>query len=507
MKRKLLLIIIVPILAMLAGCENYMDKNPLAAISAPTFWKVKGDFDKGLTACYATLQSERFASGAPLWDTWTDNGYSQHNFFGNQQNIARGEMSPTLGGYQNQFYVDCYNGIARINNFLKQLEGYTGTDVTDAIRNQFKSEAFFLRAFYYFHLYTYYGDVPLVLEPLPLESMIQPKATAAQVLAQVIADLDFSIANGSATAYSNGHVTKSGAQALKARVLIYDAYPNGVADVARLTQVKDLCLAVLPLYSLSPSYQDLFMQGTQKGNKEIIFSTIFLQPDNASNWDMIYGDWYAASPLPNFVYDFENADGSTFVPSTTLDSKKRPINVFTGREPRFNFTVFGDKVEWPSGAFHIPSNSNPTGYGVRKFCTTEDISYTFSTRSGQDRVHIRLGEILLMLAEAENEISGPAGASAYMTTLRARVQLPPYPAGLTQAEMREKIRHERRIELAFEGFRYFDLKRWKIAGQVLNNVTDGLLTYKWLDKFYKWPLPQSQIDISKGALVQNPDYK
>jgi hypothetical protein len=72
--------------------------------------------------------------------------------------------------------------------------------------------------------------------------------------------------------------------------------------------------------------------------------------------------------------------------------------------------------------------------------------------------------------------------------------------------MRDKIRHERKIELAFEQLRYFDLKRWRIAGPVLNAVKDGILTYKFLDKFYKWPLPQYDIDVSAGVLIQNPDY-
>jgi hypothetical protein len=94
-----------------------------------------------------------------------------------------------------------------------------------------------------------------------------------------------------------------------------------------------------------------------------------------------------------------------------------------------------------------------------------------------------------------------------MTDLRARVGMPPYPAGLTKDQMRERIRHERRIELAFEGLRYFDLRRWHIAGEVLNNVKDGINPYHYEDKFFHWPLPQPEIDKSGGVLVQNPDYK
>ena len=73
--------------------------------------------------------------------------------------------------------------------------------------------------------------------------------------------------------------------------------------------------------------------------------------------------------------------------------------------------------------------------------------------------------------------------------------------------MRQRIRHERRIELAFEGLRHFDLVRWHIADQVLNGLNTGLITFNWQDKFYQWPLPQTEIDKSDGILIQNPNYK
>jgi hypothetical protein len=119
---------------------------------------------------------------------------------------------------------------------------------------------------------------------------------------------------------------------------------------------------------------------------------------------------------------------------------------------------------------------------------------------------LRLGEVMLMYAEAENELAGPAVYKA-MTDLRARVTMPPFPAGLTKDRMRDRIRHERRVELAFEGGScYYDLKRWRTADHVLNNVKDSLFPYHFEDKFYLWPLPQTEIDKSGGVLVQNPNY-
>ncbi|MDF9801453.1 hypothetical protein OKW21_006762, partial [Catalinimonas alkaloidigena] len=94
-----------------------------------------------------------------------------------------------------------------------------------------------------------------------------------------------------------------------------------------------------------------------------------------------------------------------------------------------------------------------------------------------------------------------------INAVRSRVNMPDLPLGLSQEEMRERIRHERRVELAFEGLRYYDLKRWRIADEVLNGVEDGVLFYTFEERFYQWPLPQAEIDKSQGELDQNPDYQ
>jgi len=207
--------------------------------------------------------------------------------------------------------------------------------------------------------------------------------------------------------------------------------------------------------------------------------------------------------LQNFVNSFECTDGLPYGESPLTNT----VNPFQNRDPRLAKTVFVDHPDFGAGKVHLPSNSRPTGYGLMKFLEPSNIPFGFSTMSEQNAVVLRLADILLMYAEAQNEIAGP-DASVYqaMTDLRARVDMPPYPAGLTKEQMRGRIRHERRVELAFEGLRYFDLKRWRIADDILNGVTDGLLPYHFEDKFYLWPIPQPEIDKSGGVLEQNPDY-
>jgi hypothetical protein len=504
MKTKIIIIIFFAAFG-LSACKKTLDLNPLDQISGATFWKSKGDFDKALAAVYATLQAEEFGVGLSFRDCLTDNAYAQFNS-GSVNNINGGNLTPSVGGFQQSIYNDSYTGIARINIFLQQLNAYSGADITDNVRKQFEGEVKFIRAFYYFQLYSIYGDVPLVLEPLTLANQKQPKVPAAKVLEQILADLDYGMANLSTNTYgqNGGHATASTAQAFKARVLLFSAYgATGTPDPAVLTQVRDICQQIMTKYSLSKNFEDNFRDATQKGNTEIIFSINFLAPNNASPLDMYYGDWDAAAPLKNFVNDFECTDGLPYGVSP-LTNTSAP---FTNRDPRLAKTVYVDHPDFGNGLVHFPSNPRPTGYGIIKFLEPGNIPYGFSTLSQQDIVVMRLGEVMLMYAEAQNELQGP-DATVYKATtdLRARVGMPPFPAGLTKDQMKDRIRHERRVELAFEGLRYYDLIRWHTANQVLNNVKDGLQPYHFEDKFYKWPLPQTEIDKSGGVLVQNPNY-
>jgi len=490
----------------LAACKKTLDLNPLDQISSATFWQSKGDFDKALAAVYATMQSAEFSVEAPVRDCLTDNAYCQFNS-GSVNSINSGNLTPSLGGYQQAIYNDSYTGIARINILLQQLAAYQGGDITADMRKQYEGEVRFIRAFYYFQLYTTYGEVPLVLEPLTLETQKKPKDAADKILAQILSDLDYGITNLSQNAYgqNGGHATASSAQALKARVLLFSAFgTTGNPDISILTQVRDLCQQVMSKYTLSKNFEDNFRDATQKNNTEIIFSVNYLAPNNANSMDMYFGDWDVAAPLQNFVNTFECIDGLPFGVSP-LTNTSAP---FTNRDPRLAKTVYVDHPDFGDGKVHFPSNPRPTGYGLLKVLEPSNIPYGFSTQSQQDVVVLRLGEVMLMYAEAQNEIQGP-DASVYKATtdLRARVSMPAFPAGLSKEAMRDRIRHERRVELAFEsGLRYYDLIRWRTAGQVLNNVKDGLSPYHFEDKFYRWPLPQTEIDKSSGILIQNPNY-
>lgn len=199
--------------------------------------------------------------------------------------------------------------------------------------------------------------------------------------------------------------------------------------------------------------------------------------------DQHLGDWLVVSPRQDLVDAFEKGD------------------------PRLQITIFEGDVNFNSTTgIQTPSNPEPTGYGVKKFLTPGLIPYGYSTLSEQDWVVLRYAEVLLMYAEAQNQLQGP-GTKVYkaINAVRNRVGLSDL-KGLSQAQMKEAIRHERRVEFAFEGLRYYDLKRWRTLDDVYRSITESIIPYNFEKRFYLWPLPQSAIEKSNGVLKQNPDY-
>lgn len=500
------------VLAVLCGgCEDFLDKNPPSVPSENTFWKRKSDLDMALTSCYGTMtKTEYFSFGTPLWDSFTDNCRSVES---RTFDVFQGNIDPSTVGITQDIYLKAYIAITRQNLFLSQLSTYQNSDVSDSDKDFYKGQILFLRAFYYSFLYRCYGDVPLVTEPLDLETQFQPKVEAGKVLTQIYADLDEAIRLLPDQTYRElpGKVTKSAALALKTRILLFDAYTTGgKADIDKMKEVLNAA-GQIKGYSLSDSFEAIFQGKDQESNTEIIFSTKFLAPNNWHTGDLWFGAWSWSSPLTNLIEEFEFEDGTPFSTENPLYNPENPIDK---RDPRMGMSTFYQQLVM-DGVKQPITTDLPTKYGMKKFLTRDKNEYPigYNTRSDQDWVHFRYAEILLSIAEAENEVNGPT-EKAYnaINQIRGRkgIEMPPLPTNLTQDQMREKIRHERRIELAFEGQRYFDLKRWRIIERVMKDFNEPFLSlYKpvFEPRFYLWPLPQSEIDKNNKVLVQNPNYK
>jgi starch-binding outer membrane protein, SusD/RagB family len=518
MKHTKLYTIALSVILVISSCQkDFLDKNPLSQLSQSTFWKTQGDADLALAACYNFLckgnnstsvstAGAGWGGGYMYWETITDNAYTNSSG-SNFSNISTGVITSITGGIQSDAYTYTYQGIAACNNFLANIGS---VPLTPGVRNQYIGEVRFLRAYHYFFLTQIYGDAVLTLKPLGFDaaSTTLPRTLKKTVVDSILSDLDFAANNLPNTTYSNsGHAVRGTALGYKAKVLLTNNRWHEAAAVANtiITEAK------FSLYT--GGYNNLFLKPGQNGNPEIMFSARYLPPNFYSPADWLYSYVNAVQVLRYLVDDYECTDG---LPTATspLYNSATPYN---NRDPRLKFTVItpGDlRGTTAATAFNPVSAAVPSGFLPRKGVDATRFPTTYSTQSDQDWVFLRYAEILLMYAEAQNEDVGP-DASVYsaINAVRARpgVNMPALPAGLTQAAMRTRIQHERRIELALEGQRFFDLKRWKLDKTILPTVkdpTNAFRTFALRDTL--WPVPQSEIDIANSlknaGFQQNPGY-
>lgn len=488
----------------LGSCKKLLDKNPLDQISSPTFWKTQNDADLALAGCYSRLNASSFIfEGKTALDIMAGDANEGSQSLGTSSTgvLAQGTIESTSGGLVSNIYNQSYQGIASCNLFLANIDK---VNITDAVKAQYKGEVLFLRALFYFELSDFYGGVPLYTTPVTVEEAKVKQSTKAEVVAQILSDLDAAIASLPNTDYSSkGHAVKGSALALKSRVLLYQGDWDGAANAANqvITDGK---------FSLYNDFQNLFLAAGQNNNPEIIFSVRFLNPDNSSQQD-IRLEWHGIlNPRQELVDAFECTDGLPIATSPLY----HPDNFKLNRDPRMLLTVklFSDPAVQASGKIvpYAYNGASSTGYEPSKLCNVEALPVDYSTKSEQDWVLLRYAEVLLNYAEAKNELSGP-DASVYnaINAVRARpgIDMPPIPSGLTKDQMRTRIWNERRVEFGLEGLRYGDIKRWKLAETYIPSLVDPGGVHRSFDpaKHYVFPFPQSEIDVNPN-LDQNPHY-
>lgn len=520
MKRISTNILLITVLAF-SSCTGFLDMNPTTQPSEATFWKTENDFNLALAGIYGQLHDNAYFNDLyAMTDNLTDNSYDK-NGCGSARSMMSGEIDPTMGGYISSMFKDAYSAIARVNVFIQQAE--KTESLSSTMKERMLAEGRFFRAFHYSWLYLLYGDVPLVLHPLSMDNQYVEKSPAEEVYNQIIQDFDAAISGLPDVTYAqSGHITAGAAKAFKAKLMLQHAYTQGVPDKNQLSAVVSL-LESIKGYSLSENFYDLFTTETQEGNPEIMFSVKNLSPASCSQIDMYYTNWLHTCPLRNLVDEFElKGQGEWKGSALAAQVNEAVLNgndvaaaaaerakLFIGRDDRLKYTIFHSLKPFPDFR-EITGETDYTGFGCYKYLqipTTGDL--LDGPVSAQDMIHMRYGYVLLMIAEAENEVNG-ANAKVYtaVNAIRVRAGQDPLPAGLSQSQMREKIRHEWRVETAMEGLRYFEMKRWHTLGEIVEIADPKYTDYqpKFEDRFYLWPIPQSEIDKAGGILVQNPNY-
>lgn len=487
---------------------DMLDKQPLDQLASETFWQSEDDVDLALTACYSMLNSSIMSWDITSLDALSDDLYTAARYGINA--LAQGVIEPTSGGAVSDIWNYAYDGIAKCNFFL---DGIEPMEMDEATKNAYKAEVRFLRAHFYFYLTEFYGGVPLYLTtPTIEEAQTVSRSSKEEVVAAIYDDLDFAIEHLEDRAY-DGHAVKASAQALKARVLLHnEQWADAAANAKAVVDNSN--------FGLSENYMDVWDRDTQVGNPEIIFSVQYVNPDYAQpgyGADIVFNWWHSTGPLHYIIDDYECEDGLSIEESPLYD----PEHPYEHRDPRLHWCNYVDMDPWYYGQDVLGDgvkrwrpgftggDAGPfTDFILKKFNNESYFPISYSTKTDYDAVLLRYAEVLLIYAEAQNESVGP-DQSVYdaVNAVRNRSGMPALPTGLSQAQMREKIRHERRIELAYEGKRYLDLKRWRIAHIVIPTVVDPGGTPRSFEnlKHYLFPIPQSEIDIN-GNLEQNPGY-
>ena len=515
-KNKITTCICICLMIGITSCKkNFLDKAPLDSVSTQIFWQSEADAQSALAGVYSRLQQNFLGYERVYLDGLTDNAYLDNNT--NQPSmplLATGSITPTVGGSLSNMYSTPYRAISSCNYFLDNVDK---VPTSDAQKTLFKAEVKFIRALCYFDLVQSFGGVIIYRNyPTTLDAVKIAKSTKEQVYAFIEEDLDFAIANLPDVKY-NGHAVKGSAQGIKARVLLTQ---QKWADAATLLQ--QIMNNATGKFGLSNNYASIFKtagQSTAAVNQEIMFSTQYLAPTipqrtspGAAGMDIELG-WYSLmQPYKNLVDDYEMTDGKSIAESPLYNATTPYLN----RDPRLDLTIKLPGEIWKNPTTNVNwtgSYAPATSFITEKYVdlTRAPFTTTTATQTDQDYVHLRYADILLMYAEAKNEVSGPdATVYAAIDQVRGRtgIAMPPTDQVKygTKETLREYIRHERRIEFALEGQRYNDLKRWNIAHIKLPTLsTPANVPLKFETKNYVLPFQQSELD-NNPRLVQNDNY-
>lgn len=510
----------VLITGVLYSCKKPSDLNTTDPNNVTTsqYFKSSGQLTNALNGAYSTIQSLNLVGREWFFvhDTRSDEVASG----GGQLEVSRGQL---LNGVEdpsnevmNRVWNGWYSAIFRTNIVLDNAPFVTDNV---AIRDRDVAEAKFLRAWGYFDLVTMWGGVPLYTSTIKSSANYQPRAAVSTVYTQIINDLkDAAAALPGKSGTDKGRVTASAANALLARVLMQKGdFAGAKAALLNITTSSDG-------YSLTPRYLDNFELETEFNN-ESIFEMIYVDKnDGGFNWG---GENPTEAQTTVRNQEYNPIAWRNLIPSNKLLNEFE--NTSTGAsktDPRYSYTVYQTGDVYNNGK-DVLTNAEQNGnssvvngitkkVSFRKFMIIyqEGLPLAGFHPGGNNQRIIRYAEVLLNLAECENELGNSAGAIAYLNMVRARpdVSMPPYPTNQfpvnSKNEIIKAIMHEKMVEMGDEEVRNIDILRWRNEGYFTSGPynTDPLPYFK-KNRDELLPIPQAELDNNpKVSGHQNPGY-
>ncbi|GAB2792394.1 RagB/SusD family nutrient uptake outer membrane protein [Rhabdobacter roseus] len=547
--KKNLIYLTAALTLLLSSCsDDFLDRVPLDQIADETFWKTEDQLVLAVNACYGNLKAKNTVDMENMGDNtlWPSTTAYQQIGSGNF-----GIDLPTV----NDEWRNMYAGIRQCNTFM---ENYQAAAISTARKEALAAEVRVIRAYLYSYLTAFYGDVPLITKSLNIDELYGPRDPKEQIIDFILQELEESathLPTAIPTGANLGRINKGAALALKARVALYNKR-YAVAEKA----AKDVMdLNVYTLYSNgnpATSYNDLFTYNgklSRGRNRETILARPHLEeinfhnlsreiqvPDQNSRW----------SPTKSLVDAYLAVDGLP-IDKSPLYKEESYLDVFTNRDPRMTQTILKPGARWGGRYDGNPANTNPEIYTAPKFLsdrrgsvTTTGYYFTkyveLSTvgqvgRDANDIHLIRFAEVLLTYAEARLEQGTLTQADLDLTINKIRDRVGMKHMIITELaangmNLRDEVRRERRVELALEGQRYFDMLRWEqgalLAQDVLGmkkewaqvpshvanlrtNAEGYIVAFTgrtFTNKNYRWPVPLVQLQRNP-ALGQNPGWE
>ncbi|TLX74997.1 RagB/SusD family nutrient uptake outer membrane protein [Labilibacter sediminis] len=507
---KIQFIALLVIFASLSGCKDFLDQPVQGSQALSNYFSNEDECLKALTSCYASLSPEDWWENDFFYlvgDICSDDAFKGNSIENDQRDfgdLARFNINPQNEWIEYKWRYS-YEQIYRINLVL---ENVPSAPISDALKTRIIAEAKFLRGFAYFELVKNFGGVPILLEPLTADDPPQTRASESDVWKRIEEDLsdaaDELPMKSEQDAADMGRATKGAALAYLVKAYAYQSKWSEAEPLAKQ-------IASTGEYNLNDPFDRVWSVNNPNGNGSIFE----IQNTYDETWD-------AGSALPAVTRSREDGGWGFCTPSSHLD------NFMTG-DPRRNSTIIkhGEYVDEDHPEYDTSLSENETGRINRKYylAMNDRAAQDEHKRSPLNHILFRYADLLLLHAEAAWHNSHESEAISSLNAVRLRVGLGSISSSGEQLLI--DIYNERRMELAMEGHRYYDLKRQQGISQPnhprIKEVMEGFVSYnlgsnndydKGNDKGILFdikvhtllPIPQSEIDLSQGSISQNPGY-
>ncbi|MDT0675874.1 RagB/SusD family nutrient uptake outer membrane protein [Autumnicola musiva] len=536
---------------MMSCSEDILDTKPLNGYSDVDVFSDASLLRNYVNGAYGTFRTP-FRDENTFTDGLTDNAYNQHGSAEAQvRRYNQGEVTRDNGeSVTFSLWYHSYTYIRRANLFFEQIQG---SPINENELTTMKGEMHFIRAYNYFQLLSWYGGVPLITDTFELgqDSYSVDRSSIEETVAFIVEELDMAISQlPSKSSVLDGRASMEAAMALKGRTLLYAASPlfNESGDQSKWQAAMEANREVMDLSSVSLVDMDNWGPMFRGENdQEVIFRRQYSQQNNQGYGVNVWlfpnsnGGWATITPTQDLVDSFELVTSGELPEESPSYNPQEP---YENRDPRFYETILYNGASFKDGTYDpyldkqepdnqdlagldsrispiSPHNASRTGYNFLKW--SQPSVGEFDGNTGP-YIFFRKTEFYLNYAEAQIELGNEEEARNAINEVRRMREMPDI--NTSGQELMEEYRNETRVEFVLEDHRFFDIRRWMIADEVLDDpamgvevfrLSDGSFEYnydfttqanrQWVDRQYFLPIPFEEIQRSGGAIEQNPGYQ